>query len=113
MLLRVGLDSARVLGTLRLSRREGSPIGTSTFRASICLLAAADKTKAAEWTGGAAARARARLRKSGERSTVGGRGSDPSIWTHSSTASSSSVFRQRRSEERRVGKECRSRWSPY
>ena len=23
------------------------------------------------------------------------------------------VFRQERSEERRVGKECRSRWSPY
>ena len=22
-------------------------------------------------------------------------------------------FKQRRSEERRVGKECRSRWSPY
>src|SRR5256885_12914862 len=25
----------------------------------------------------------------------------------------SSVFNQKRSEERRVGKECRSRWSPY
>src|SRR5256885_16983876 len=24
-----------------------------------------------------------------------------------------SAYRQRRSEERRVGKECRSRWSPY
>ena len=25
----------------------------------------------------------------------------------------SRVFKQMRSEERRVGKECRSRWSPY
>src|SRR5689334_24528463 len=28
-------------------------------------------------------------------------------------ADQSEAFRQHRSEERRVGKECRSRWSPY
>jgi hypothetical protein len=78
-LLRVGLDSALGLWSLRPPRREGSPIGTSTFRGSICLLVAAERTRAAEYTGGAAARACARLRKSGDRSTLGGKGSDPSI----------------------------------
>src|SRR5256884_3987198 len=36
-------------------------------------------------------------------------------WFTESTNSSSSIRQklQRRSEERRVGKECRSRWSPY
>ena len=29
------------------------------------------------------------------------------------TESSTQKFLQQRSEERRVGKECRSRWSPY
>src|SRR2546430_827323 len=32
----------------------------------------------------------------------------PAIWRHRASAG-----RGRRSEERRVGKECRSRWSPY
>src|SRR5712691_9794162 len=31
----------------------------------------------------------------------------------SSVADQCSISKQRRSEERRVGKECRSRWSPY
>src|SRR3989442_15804934 len=39
------------------------------------------------------------------------------IWWESSTspssASSATASCRRRSEERRVGKECRSRWSPY
>src|SRR3712207_5855327 len=34
-------------------------------------------------------------------------------WWASSSSSSSSDFLEARSEERRVGKECRSRWSPY
>src|SRR3712207_7030676 len=35
---------------------------------------------------------------------------DPSRWGESRFARSAAL---RRSEERRVGKECRSRWSPY
>ena len=34
-----------------------------------------------------------------------------SLWSWQDTVKS--VFLDRRSEERRVGKECRSRWSPY
>ena len=34
-------------------------------------------------------------------------------WTRSRTAKDASDWREERSEERRVGKECRSRWSPY
>ena len=37
-------------------------------------------------------------------------GTTPSTWAFAGTPSTSDVLR---SEERRVGKECRSRWSPY
>src|SRR3712207_7844211 len=33
--------------------------------------------------------------------------------TYNATAAATSMARFNRSEERRVGKECRSRWSPY
>ena len=35
------------------------------------------------------------------------------MWSNYSTAFSMAPFGRYRSEERRVGKECRSRWSPY
>ena len=35
------------------------------------------------------------------------------VISHSTSTTSPVVTAQRRSEERRVGKECRSRWSPY
>ena len=37
----------------------------------------------------------------------------PSSLTDTSTTNASGYFTAERSEERRVGKECRSRWSPY
>ena len=49
-------------------------------------------------------------------------GDDFGVWTSAEVkkkifsgfdASLEGEFRTRRSEERRVGKECRSRWSPY
>src|SRR2546422_6693560 len=47
-------------------------------------------------------------------STCGGCCSGPiAVGTGSRGASSTSVPGHGRSEERRVGKECRSRWSPY
>src|SRR2546429_3079254 len=36
-----------------------------------------------------------------------------SVRVFGNTAIATGVFRAKRSEERRVGKECRSRWSPY
>ena len=49
----------------------------------------------------------------------GARPMDMSLASHAWTndqhieAITSQIFSHRRSEERRVGKECRSRWSPY
>src|SRR3712207_9397826 len=42
-------------------------------------------------------------------------GDSPAQGNHRNQVSSTDVddWRQQRSEERRVGKECRSRWSPY
>src|SRR5258708_40137590 len=37
----------------------------------------------------------------------------PREYSNSSRLCSVMIFRSSRSEERRVGKECRSRWSPY
>src|SRR3712207_5620446 len=37
----------------------------------------------------------------------------PTLSRHRSRATWENTARQARSEERRVGKECRSRWSPY
>src|SRR5215204_5878054 len=41
------------------------------------------------------------------------RGAPVFVWRVSMSRSRSSATRSMRSEERRVGKECRSRWSPY
>ena len=36
-----------------------------------------------------------------------------SLMTRSGKINDEEAYRKQRSEERRVGKECRSRWSPY
>ena len=41
------------------------------------------------------------------------KGFDPSLYIDPKDARKMDLFTRSRSEERRVGKECRSRWSPY
>src|SRR2546421_7008404 len=40
-------------------------------------------------------------------------GPEPEFTGHADEAAEAAAVATRRSEERRVGKECRSRWSPY
>src|SRR5256885_7196918 len=47
------------------------------------------------------------------RTTIVGRGADIKRWISAIETRDQSATEAQRSEERRVGKECRSRWSPY